>query len=80
MLDDPSTSFATYQGVTGRAVSRPAIDMFRLAWTLSDLAAFINVLRSSHRDDQDTQRAWTNVQVCLPARATAASGPYRFPT
>jgi hypothetical protein len=38
--DDSSNALAPYTEATGRSVDRTAIALYRLAWTLSDIAAY----------------------------------------
>jgi spectinomycin phosphotransferase len=42
---------------TRHEVDEVAVDFFRLTWTLEDVAAFTDVLRSPHRDTADTKKA-----------------------
>jgi spectinomycin phosphotransferase len=59
MLDDGSSdAFATYRAASGRAVDETAVALFRLAWTLTEIAAFIALFRSDHERDQGTERSW----------------------
>jgi spectinomycin phosphotransferase len=59
MLDDGSAeSLASYSNATGRPVNGAAIDLYRLAWTLADIAAFIVLFRSEHEKNHGTQKAW----------------------
>ena len=43
-----------YVRATGTQLDEAALDFFRLAWDLSDLAEYLNVLRSPHEEDDDT--------------------------
>jgi spectinomycin phosphotransferase len=43
-----------YSRATGTRLDEAALDYFRLAWDLSDLAEYLNVLRSPHKEDDDT--------------------------
>ncbi len=45
-------------GPNGHEVDEDAVHFFRLTWTLDDIAAFTNVLRSLHRQSADTERAY----------------------
>lgn len=59
MLDDGSPdSFAAYEGRTGRRVHPAAIRMYRLSWDLADVASFLDLFRSAHARNQDTEHAW----------------------
>jgi spectinomycin phosphotransferase len=44
---------------------RNAIDFFRLRWDLADLASFVALLRSPHRDTADTRWALQGLNVVL---------------
>ena len=58
MLDDGSADdLRSYTDVTGRAIDTAAMSLYRLTWTLSDLAAFVAVLRSPHGKTADTDKA-----------------------
>ena len=49
---------SAYTDATGHEVDRDAVNFFRLTWTLADIAAFSDVLRSPHRDNADTKKAY----------------------
>lgn len=70
MLDNgaPAT-LAAYSHATGRAVDPDAVLLYRLAWVLADVASFVGTLRSEHRADEDTEKAWRAV------RSLMRSGP-----
>jgi spectinomycin phosphotransferase len=58
MLDDGSTdSLAPYSQATGRTVDYAAVALYRLSWTLADIAAFVALFRSNHQRNQDTEEA-----------------------
>jgi spectinomycin phosphotransferase len=57
-----------YADATGHQLDRVAVDFFRLAWDLNDLAAFINELRSPHRHDEDTAMAYEGLKGCVTSR------------
>jgi spectinomycin phosphotransferase len=59
MLDDGAGSVvAAYQSLTGRSVDPFALRLYRRAWALSDLAAYVSQLRVPHGDDEDSRKAW----------------------
>lgn len=59
MLDDATgAARAAYQQLTGRALDPSAIALYRLAWKLTDLAAFTAQLRASHGREQDLDTEW----------------------
>lgn len=58
MFDDGSPSIlAPYTEASGRMVDDTAISLFRLAWTLSDIAAFTALFRSDHRRTQGAEKS-----------------------
>jgi len=60
MLEDQPHALADYTELTGVTPRRAGLGLYRLAWTLTDLAAFVVVLRSPHHDNADTRRALTS--------------------
>ena len=59
ILDDGSPdSFAPSIHATGRAVDDAGVTLFRLSWTLADIAAFVALFRSEHQRNEDTEKAW----------------------
>jgi spectinomycin phosphotransferase len=66
MLDDGSPDgLALYTDATGRAIDGAALSLYRLTWTLSDVADFIGLLRSDHEEHADTIKAWRAVTTYL---------------
>jgi spectinomycin phosphotransferase len=58
MFDDGSPSIlAPYTEASGRVVDNTAISLFRLAWTLSDIAAFTALFRSDHGRNQGAEKS-----------------------
>jgi spectinomycin phosphotransferase len=47
-----------YEQVTGRALDRAVIALYRLRWYLDDLASAIRLLRNPHSDTADTRLFW----------------------
>ncbi len=77
MLDDGTgASLTTYSEMTGRAIDHLAISLYRLRWTLSDIAAFIALFRSHHTRNRGTERKWTALRQVLRGVAPA---PYSWP-
>jgi spectinomycin phosphotransferase len=56
---------ALYADATGHEVSQPAMSLYRLAWDLTDIAAYLDQLRSVHQDTEDTRDAWVNLRRTL---------------
>jgi spectinomycin phosphotransferase len=56
---DSGEEVARYQAETGRKVSDTALSLYRQAWDLADIAAYIDEFRSPHARTADTEDAWT---------------------
>jgi thiamine kinase-like enzyme len=61
---EPSAA-ADYESLTATRVLDDAIEMYRLAWDLSDIAIYISDLRRQHERTDDTSEAWQNLQHFL---------------
>jgi spectinomycin phosphotransferase len=59
---------AAYRAATGHQPDPVAMDFFRLGWDLGDLAAYTEVLRSPHRDSDDTAQAYEAFTRCVAIR------------
>jgi spectinomycin phosphotransferase len=69
LANDPGDETAMlYSEATGRLLDRDALDFFRLTWDLKDLAENLNVLRSPHRETEDTARAFGGLKECVSIR------------
>jgi spectinomycin phosphotransferase len=68
LVEDGAEDLAIYTDATGRQIDRDAVDFFRLTWDLKDLAEYLNVLRSPHRESEDTLSAYEGLTDCLPSR------------
>jgi spectinomycin phosphotransferase len=76
MLDDGLTqSLAPYSETTGRPVDYTAISLYRLAWTLADIAAFIAFFRSEHGKNHGTEKTWGALTDSLEGRPPRPYGP-----
>ena len=59
MLDDGTAAgLHAYTEATGHAIDRLAVDFYRLAWLVTDVAAFTTELRRPHSDDANSAHAW----------------------
>jgi len=67
-LADESDDIAAYADLAGRQIDQEAVDFFRLTWDLSDVAAYLDVLRSPHVENEDTLDAYEGVTRCTPSR------------
>ena len=64
MLDDGSAEgLRPYTEATGHAIDRSALDFYRLAWLVSDVAAFTTELRQPHTDDANIRHAWRALEI-----------------
>src|SRR5579859_549125 len=78
MLDDGSPgALARYRQLTGRAADGNATAFFRLAWQLSDIAAYTGKLREPHRRNRDSEKAWTSLRLSLEPDPSARPAPFR---
>ena len=68
VVGDGADEATIYADATGHQLDQMAVDFFRLAWDLEDLAGFINVLRSPHRHSNDTVKAYEAVIHCVNTR------------
>jgi spectinomycin phosphotransferase len=67
-----------YARATGYEPDAVAVDFFRLTWDLKDLAEYLNVFRSPHSRNEDTERCLEFVQTCGSVRdrwAALLDGP-----
>jgi hypothetical protein len=77
MFDDGSpNALAPYVEASDRMVDEAAIALFRLAWTLSDVAAFTALFRSDHGDNQGAEKSLRALNTSLVgALTTRPYGP-----
>ena len=54
---------SAYVAATGRDVDETMLGFYRLAWLVTDAAAFIAELRRPHKDDANTGRAWRALEI-----------------
>lgn len=74
MLDDGSAdAFEAYEELTQTWVSHTAVSFYRLAWSLSDIASFLAMFRTTHRQTQWLDQKWTGFLHLL---AGGPSTPY----
>src|SRR5437588_912562 len=57
-----------YVLATGTQLDATALNFFRLTWDLKDLAEYLNVLRSPHRENEDTVRQFQALRDCAAIR------------
>ena len=51
--------------MTGIRVDQAAIELYRLAWDLSEIAIYISDFRQPHEPTEDMSEAWENLQHYL---------------
>jgi spectinomycin phosphotransferase len=73
ILSDTGAEAARYAELTGRAVSEPAVDLYRRRWDLDDVGLFLAEFRAEHRQDQDTEVGWAGL-VAAVERLTSMAG------
>jgi spectinomycin phosphotransferase len=65
LYDGTAEAVSWYTDATGGAVREAGISLYRLAWTLKDLAAYTVVLRAKHGRTEDTEKVWRSFAECL---------------
>jgi spectinomycin phosphotransferase len=65
VVSDGEAEADIYAEATSHRPDETALEFFALIWDLSDLASYLNVVRSPHRHDEDTELAYGRVKVCL---------------
>lgn len=68
LVGDTADELTSYTKATGHQIDQGAVDFFRLAWDLNDLAEYLNVLRSPHRENEDTIAAYNGLTECTASR------------
>ncbi|MBA3427693.1 MAG: phosphotransferase [Actinobacteria bacterium] len=68
VVGDGGDEVDAYTAATGHSEDANAIAFFGLAWELADLAAFIDLLRSSPRQTEDTEIAYDALTHCATIR------------
>jgi spectinomycin phosphotransferase len=58
---------ARYERRTGWAVNQDALALYRLRWSLEEIAEFLSEIRSPHQETADTLTSWTALQETLAA-------------
>jgi spectinomycin phosphotransferase len=68
LVGDSAEAATIYGNATGYQLDEIAVNFFRLTWDLADLAAYTNVLRSPHRNSEDTVQAYEAITNCVTSR------------
>jgi spectinomycin phosphotransferase len=64
ILDDGThEGLQAYSEATGHPIDRSALEFYRLAWLVTDVAAFSTELRQPHADDANTAHAWRALRI-----------------
>ena len=58
---DDARAAGHYAELTGRQVSGAAMDLYRLRWSLDDIALFVRDIRGPHEQNEDTELAWAGL-------------------
>jgi aminoglycoside phosphotransferase (APT) family kinase protein len=61
---DPTVS-DRYEALTGRPVDHDVVELYRLAWALTEIGIYVSDLRRPHERTDDTTEAWENLQHYL---------------
>jgi spectinomycin phosphotransferase len=75
MLDGGSGSLDAFAGTTGTAVDSAAIEFWRLAWTLSDIAYTAALFRGEHTTTPFVERQWAGYVDLLQGGHSAPYPP-----
>lgn len=65
LIDQDPAVAVHYQSLTGIAVDRHSVDLYRLAWDLSEIAIYVSQFQRPHPHTTDTVEAWKNLQHFL---------------
>jgi spectinomycin phosphotransferase len=68
VLGTAEDEIGLYAEATGRRVDSVAVEFFRIAWDLADLAAYVTLFRSPHREDEDTVKSFGHLADCARVR------------
>jgi spectinomycin phosphotransferase len=68
VVSDVANEATLYADATGHQFDDLAANFFRLVWDLKDLAAYLGVLRSTHRETEDTLKAYDRLNECVASR------------
>jgi len=58
---DDARAADCYAELTGRRVSGAAMELYRLRWSLDDIALSVGDFRGPHEQDEDTELAWAGL-------------------
>ncbi|MBA3734265.1 MAG: aminoglycoside phosphotransferase family protein [Actinobacteria bacterium] len=75
LMGDAAKEATVYTNATGHELDQATLNFFRLRWDLADIAAFTDVLRSPHRHNEDTAKAYDSLTSCVATRDRWAALP-----
>ena len=73
--EDARDVTALYAERTGRPLEPALVERYRLAWALTDVAGFVEVLRQTPEETADTATAWESLVGTLEERAARHTSP-----
>lgn len=73
VLSDTGEEAAAYAAATGHRPDPIALDLYRLAWDLANVAAYVDLLRSPHGDSDDMRKSYEYLVKDLAVRDRWAS-------
>jgi spectinomycin phosphotransferase len=79
ILSDSGAEAARYAELTGRAISQPALALYRMRWDLDDAGLLLADFRAPHRQDHDTEVGWAGLVEAVQRLTAARPGqPEKF--
>lgn len=73
VLSEDPAALTRYTEATGRALDTEALSLYRLRWSLVDLAEFVVWFRSPHERSPDTEAAWKGFTETVDHLARSSS-------
>jgi hypothetical protein len=61
---DSPDALAAYESSASFVADTAMLELYRLRWTLTDLALYTDELRGAHLDDDDSELAWNALMEC----------------
>jgi spectinomycin phosphotransferase len=72
-LDGQPAALELYERASARMLDPARMRLYRVRWTLDDIASFVQIFRSPHERNPDTERWWTFAGRLTQAAETAAA-------
>jgi spectinomycin phosphotransferase len=77
-LDGHPAALKVYEQAAGRSLDPVRMRLYRVRWTLDDIASFVQMFRSPHERNPDTERWWSfAARLTLAAENAARPRPAR---